>query len=61
MHFFRSLNESLEKTKKKYEFRIKSLEQQILQTLIQGDTETTTATRPLITFPADYSNKSDSD
>ena len=60
--FFRSLNNALEKSKKKYEFRIKHLEQQILQTLIQGDSETNITARPLISLPSDLeSNKSESD
>jgi hypothetical protein len=59
---FRSLIDALDKTKKKYESRLKHMEQQVLQTLIRSD-EPSTA-RPLLTNPSDMdscSNKSDSD
>ena len=55
-----SLTDALDKSKKKYESRIKHLEQQVLQTLIKGSEDEITA-RPLLTTLASdsESNKSD--
>ena len=58
--FFRSLVGALDKTKKKYQSRIKHMEQQVLQSIIKGAPEDTA--RPLLTFPSDLdSDKSDSE
>ena len=58
--FFRSLVGALDKTKKKYQSRIKHMEQQVLQSLIKADSEDTAT--PLLTFPNDFdSDKSDSE
>ena len=59
--FCRSLVGALDKTKKRYQSRIKHMEQQVLQSLIKGATEDTA--RPLLTFPSDLdsSEKSDSE
>ena len=58
--FFSSLTDALDKSKKKYESRIKHLEQQVLQSLIKGSEDDDITARPLLTLASDSeSNKSD--
>ena len=60
--YFRTITEVIDKTRKKYQSRIKYLEQQILQSLIQGGGDDENTARPLLTLPSDFeTDKSDSD
>ena len=59
--FCSSLTDALDKSKKKFEARIKHLEQQVLQSLIKGSEDDISNTaRPLLTLASETdSNKSD--
>ena len=59
---FSTLSEALDKTRKKYQSRIKHMEQQVLQSIIKGPNDMEITAQPLLSFPADLeSEKSDSD
>ena len=51
---YSSLNDALDKSKKKFESRIKHLEQQVLQSLIKGSGDDISSTaRPLLNLASD--------